>query len=308
MLQRHQVLDDLPPNVGPHAPQAWGDFAYQRFCTPSLSRHRSPDHGRLVARARFHLRHAEELRIQTSTGDLQAYVFEPDGPAAASVLLVHGWTGEAAFMSAFAEQFRRRGLRAVLFDLPAHGRSSGAHTTLISCGHAVREVAEALGPIQYAVGHSLGGHAVLLAGTAGAPMPRAYPFQDFVLVAVPNRFSQVTDSFSEELGLTGRAPRLRAPPGAHCASPDRGLHGREAARRDRPTRPPAAFPRRRRRCLPRRRGDGVRLQDHPAAGLRPSRPPQDPLRAPRHPRRHHLPPAPARIVPSPHAPSAWGEG
>ena len=59
MLQRHQVLDDLPPNVGPHAPQAWGDFAYQRFCTPSLSRHRSPDHDRLVDRARFHLRHAE---------------------------------------------------------------------------------------------------------------------------------------------------------------------------------------------------------------------------------------------------------
>jgi pimeloyl-ACP methyl ester carboxylesterase len=207
MLQRHQVLDDLPPNVGPHAPQAWGDFAYQRFCTPSLSRHRSPDHDQLVARARFHLRHAEELRIPTSTGDLQAYVFEPDGPAIASVLLVHGWTGEAAFMSAFAEQFRRRGFRAVLFDLPAHGRSSGLHTTLISCAHAVREIAEALGPIQYAVGHSLGGHAVLLAGTGSAPMPHAYPFQDFVLVAVPNRFSQVTDSFSEELGLSPAARR-----------------------------------------------------------------------------------------------------
>ena len=64
-----------------------------------------------------------------------------------------------------------------------------------------------LGPIQYAVGHSLGGHAALLAGTASAPMPRAYPFQDFVLVAVPNRFSQVTDSFSEELGLSPAARR-----------------------------------------------------------------------------------------------------
>ena len=80
------------------------------------------------------------------------------------MLLVHGWTGEAAFMSAFAEQFRRRGLRAVLFDLPAHGRSAGARTTLISCAHAVREVAEALGPIQYVVAHSLGGLAALLAG------------------------------------------------------------------------------------------------------------------------------------------------
>ncbi len=207
MLHRHQVLDELPPNIGPHAPQAWGDFAYQRFCTPSLSRHRSPDHNQLVERARFHLRHAEALRIATSTGDLQAYVLEPDCPAAASVLLVHGWTGEAAFMSAFAEQFRRRGLRALLFDLPAHGKSSGMHTTLISCAHAVREVAEALGPVDYAVGHSLGGHAVLLAGTGGPPMPHAYPFQDYVLVAVPNRFSEVTESFSEELGLSPVARR-----------------------------------------------------------------------------------------------------
>jgi hypothetical protein len=65
----------------------WSDFAFRRFCTPHLSRHRSPDHDVLVERARFHLRGASSLRVATRQGELQAYVFEPDGrKAAASVL------------------------------------------------------------------------------------------------------------------------------------------------------------------------------------------------------------------------------
>ena len=48
-------------------------------------------------------------------------------------------------------------------------------------------------------------------------MPSAYPFQGFVLVAVPNRFSEVTRRFGEELGLSPEAQRayevrLRASP------------------------------------------------------------------------------------------------
>jgi pimeloyl-ACP methyl ester carboxylesterase len=189
-------------------PQLWGDFAFRRFCTPRLSRHRSSDHELLVERARFHLRHASPARLETSKGRLQTYVFEPDGPAVASVLFVHGWTGEAAFMTALAEPFRRRGFRAVLFDLPAHGRSEGEHTSLMACAHAVREVAEALGPIEFVVGHSLGALAALLAGGGRPPMPRRYSFAGYVLVSAPNRFSEVTEAFSRELGLSPAAQRV----------------------------------------------------------------------------------------------------
>lgn len=205
MLQRPLTTDD-GFQAEARAAERSGDFAFQHFCTPHLSRHRSPDHEVLVDRARFHLRHARPRRVTTSVGELQAYVFDPDsGKPDGTVLFVHGWTGEAAFMTAFAEPFRKRGFRAVLFDLPAHGRSAGERTSLISCAHAVREVAEALGPIHFAVAHSLGGHAALLAGSGGPPMPRAYPFQGYVLVAVPNKFSQVTEQFSKDLGLSPEA-------------------------------------------------------------------------------------------------------
>ena len=186
-----------------------GEQAFHQFCTPRLSSYRSPDHEQLAERARFHLRNATAMRVATSEGEIQTYVFDPDAEVAngASVLLVHGWTGETSFMTAFAEHFRKRGLRAVLFDLPAHGKSAGERTSLIACAHVVREIAEALGPVHYVVGHSLGGLAALLAGGGGPPMPRAYPFLDYVLVAVPNRFSQVTRRFGAELELSPAAQR-----------------------------------------------------------------------------------------------------
>jgi len=187
----------------------WGELAFQQFCTPRLSSYRSPDHQLLAERARFHLRNAASNRVATSAGEIQAYISSRTKrwrPVRRCSWSTAG-PGEASFMSAFAEHVRKRGLRVVLFDLPAHGQSAGESTSLIACAHVVREIAEALGPIDYVVGHSLGGLAALLAGGGGAPMPRAYPFKDYVLVAVPNRFSQVTRKFGDELGLSAAAQR-----------------------------------------------------------------------------------------------------
>ena len=133
------------------------------------------------------------------------------------------WTSEASFMTAFAEHFRKRGFRIVLFDFPAHGQSTSERATLIDCAHAVRQVAEVLGPIEYVLAHSLGGMAALLAGGGGAPMPRGYPFRAFVLVAMPNHFSAVTRTFGEEEGLSAEAQRAyerRLESIAHCKISD----------------------------------------------------------------------------------------
>jgi pimeloyl-ACP methyl ester carboxylesterase len=179
-----------------------GARAFRRFCTPHLSSHRSADHERLAERARFHLRSAHARRIATRVGDIQTYVTEPEGRSTTSVLLVHGWTGEAAFMGAFADYMRRRGVRSVLFDFPAHGRSAGRQTNLIDCAHAVREVASAMGPIQFAIGHSIGGLALLVAGEGRPPMPGPFLFDAYVLIAVPDRFADVTRRFGDEQGLS----------------------------------------------------------------------------------------------------------
>ena len=179
-----------------------GARAFRRFCTPRLSSLRGLDHQRLSERARFHLRAARAQRLSTTVGDIQTYVFEPEGPCTASVLVVHGWTGEAAFMGAFADYLRRRGARAVLFDLPAHGQSTGRQTNLMDCARAVGEVANALAPIRFAIGHSIGGLALLVAGEGRHPMPRPSLFEAYVLIAMPDRFADVTRRFGDEQGLS----------------------------------------------------------------------------------------------------------
>lgn len=208
----HQVLDNgsvsltrfWPPQL---LSDVWGAYAFRRFGTPSLSSHRGADHEQQVARARFHLRRGTPISLVADATELQAYEFLPDPSVdvGASVLMVHGWTSEASFMCAFAEHFRRRGLRVVLVDMPAHGLSAGKRTTLIACARAVRDVADALGPFQFVVSHSVGGLAALLVGEGGPPLYTAYPFAAYVLVSVPDRFADITAKFGAELGLSKAA-------------------------------------------------------------------------------------------------------
>lgn len=197
----------LTPKPG-DPPEVAGQLAFRRFCTPSLSERRTGDHDILVARSRHYLERARWQTVPTSEGEIQAYIYEPEGEAGASVLVVHGWTSEASFMTVFAEQLRKAGLRAILIDCPAHGKNPRRHASLIDCARAVLEVAEALGPIDFALGHSMGCLGVLLAGRGGAPFGRAHPFRRYVLVAPPDRFGDVVGDFGEGLGLNAGAQRV----------------------------------------------------------------------------------------------------
>jgi len=185
-----------------------GDRAFRIFCTPELSLHRTTDHHQLIERARFHLRHARWQRVATPAGEVQTYVYEPAGPRRGTVLLVHGWTSEAAFMTAFIEPLRRTGLRVVAFDFPAHGHSPGRRTNLAECARAMLGVAERYGPVDAAVAHSFGGFVSLLVAEGGPPMPRAHAIQRFVLLSCPNRLADVTRTFAGQLGLGAQAQRV----------------------------------------------------------------------------------------------------
>ena len=194
------VLDTLPPALA-------GDVAFRIFCTPELSQHRSPDHDELTERARFHLRHAKWQILATPAGDVQTYVFEPDCERRGTVMLVHGWTSEAAFMTAFMEPLRRSGYRVVAFDFPAHGLSPGRRTNLADCARSMLAVCDHFGQIDAVVAHSFGGFVALLVAEGGAPMAHAHPIGRFVLISCPNKLSEVALNFGSTLKLGPAAQR-----------------------------------------------------------------------------------------------------
>jgi pimeloyl-ACP methyl ester carboxylesterase len=193
--------------LGHLPPAKAGDLAFRIFCTPEQSQYRTSDHHHLTQRARYHLRNANWQKVATPAGVVQCYVFDPDEDARGTVVLVHGWTSEAAFMTAFIEPLRRAGIRVLLFDFPAHGASPGRRTNLAECARAMLSVCDAYGPIDAAVAHSFGGFVALLVAEGGPPLPHAHPISRFVLIGCPNRLSDVTGHFGGQLGLTPAAQR-----------------------------------------------------------------------------------------------------
>ena len=76
-------------------------------------------------------------------------------------------------MVPIASALAARGWSVTVFDMPAHGRSTGRTTTLVEMAEAVADVARATGAPHAVVGHSLGAAAAVLALRDGLPSSSA---------------------------------------------------------------------------------------------------------------------------------------
>jgi len=110
-------------------------------------------------------RDAREQRVSAGSRRVMAWTWG-EGPR---VLLAHGWEGTGRDMVAIANALVQRGRSVTVFDMPAHGRSTGRTTTLVEMTEAVTAVARATGTPDAIVGHSLGAAAAILALRDGLP-------------------------------------------------------------------------------------------------------------------------------------------
>lgn len=119
------------------------------------------------------------------------------------VLLVHGWGGHAAQMLPLAAAMRAQGLRPILIELPAHGRSKGTQSTLPQFARAIEYVAARLAQdgnhLHAVVAHSLAANASAYAASRGLATerlvliaPPASPFEYTKLFAHVFRLSEFT--------------------------------------------------------------------------------------------------------------------
>lgn len=123
----------------------------------------------------------------------------PHGPV---VLLAHGWGGQARQMLPLAARLASQGMRPVLLDMPAHGRSAGTVSTLPQFARAVEYVSARLTQeghtLRAVVAHSLGATASAFA--AG----RALPTERLVLLAPAASPREYTRLFAQVFGLSER--------------------------------------------------------------------------------------------------------
>lgn len=120
-------------------------------------------------------RPARPFTIELDSHRLAAWSWG-EGPLA---LLLHGWEGWADHMTPAAARLAREGYRAIMIDMPAHGRSSGRMTSLVEWLAILRQLPPALGAPELVVGHSFGATALTMALAEGLTATRA------VLLAPP---------------------------------------------------------------------------------------------------------------------------
>jgi pimeloyl-ACP methyl ester carboxylesterase len=139
---------------------------------------------------------AHRFRIRFGEEELAAWDWG-QGP---TVLLVHGWNGQASQMAGFVQPLVSAGYHVVAFDLPAHGASSGSHATLDDLAEAVRAVAERVQSVHAVIAHSLGATATVVAMSRGLTVERA------VLLAPPAEVPTFARAFGAAIGLP--SPRI----------------------------------------------------------------------------------------------------
>lgn len=165
--------------------------ALRLFCTPLPPKwlHRRP-----AALARWR---ATAWAFESASITLYRPPPAPHGPV---VLLLHGWGGHATQMLPLAEALMAQGLRPVLVDLPAHGRSRGSTSNLPQFARAIEYLTARLQQegheVRAAVAHSLGANALAHAAARGLPVQR------LVMLAPPASPHAYTRLFAAVFGLS----------------------------------------------------------------------------------------------------------
>ena len=117
------------------------------------------------------------------------------GKSDKKILLVHGWSGRGTQLVKFADAFVDKGCATISFDAPAHGKSSGNSTIMTEFIASIIEIDNKFGPFEAAVGHSLGGMALLNAIKKGLKINR------LTIIGSGDKVKDILDDFVSKLEL-----------------------------------------------------------------------------------------------------------
>lgn len=162
------------------------NFAVRLFKTPI--RYKTPEREKTMAKsAQTKLVYIPELKKK-----VMVYSY---GYSKRKVLLVHGWSGRGTQLYNIADKLLENGFMTISFDAPAHGKSTGKTTMMTEFIATAKYLADEMGPFEFAVGHSLGGMALLNSNKVGLN------FKKMVVIGAGDVITDIITMFVEKLEL-----------------------------------------------------------------------------------------------------------
>jgi pimeloyl-ACP methyl ester carboxylesterase len=130
--------------------------------------------------------------LKTQTGE--SFVLHQWGNQGVKVLLVHGWSGRGTQFFKLIEALRKNGYHVFAIDAPTHGDSpKKKQTNMLEFVNCIETVCLKHGPFTSAIGHSLGGAALLNALERNVDIPK------LITLGTPSRISHVVRDFCEKV-------------------------------------------------------------------------------------------------------------
>lgn len=161
-------------------------FAAKLFTTPQ--KHKIP-------KRELHMEQnstQETLPLPKINKEIVVYKY---GESNRKVLLVHGWSGRGTQLFKIADELLQKGYSTISFDAPAHGKSGSKTTLMPEFIASILEIENRFGPFEFAVGHSLGGMAILNAVKQGLTVNKA------VIIGTGDIIEDILVDFVERLEL-----------------------------------------------------------------------------------------------------------
>lgn len=137
------------------------------------------------------------INLSIDNNRIQGYVWNPEGKGP-KIFLMHGWASRATHFTAIIEEAMSRDFRIFAIDGPAHGGSYGESTDVIEFAEAIKKFVKTEGKFDAAIGHSMGGTALLYAMKNGLKIPH------LTLMAVPALPNEIIKVYAQKMNISAK--------------------------------------------------------------------------------------------------------
>ena len=178
-----RVINWLFPKLEKASPWLASRWFYRLFFR--TARYPVPDKEQAVADK------AKQYQVPYRGKHIQVYEWGEGTP----VLMLHGWMGRGTQFFKFVSPFTEVGFRVITFDASGHGKSDGRKSHLREFIDVIHVLKEQNPELTRAVGHSLGGVALMHAAIA-------HNFERLVMIGSPARADLILDEYRYRIGAS----------------------------------------------------------------------------------------------------------